>query len=98
MSNSVPLLFSVSPAFSQKERHPSLSLEELKFLSQLTESFVKVENNIQELFEETLSLLKMPKSCPGMVLFSGVCMDMFLWLLSHINLYHYLKEVCCEVV
>lgn len=57
----------VSPAFSQKERHPSLSLEELKFLSQLTESFVKLENNIQELFEETLSLLKMPKSCPGIL-------------------------------
>lgn len=58
---------SVSPAFSQKEGHPSLSLEELKFLSQLTESFVKLENNMQELFEETLSLLQMLRSCPGIL-------------------------------
>ncbi|XP_031215744.1 uncharacterized protein KIAA0825 homolog isoform X4 [Mastomys coucha] len=57
----------VSPACSQKERHPSLSLEELRFLSQITESFVKLENNVRELFEETLSLLKMPRCSPGIL-------------------------------
>jgi hypothetical protein len=70
LSNSICLLFSVSPECSQKERRPSLSLEELRFLSQLTESFVKLENSIQELFAETLSLLQMPRSSPGTVLFS----------------------------
>ncbi|XP_029400030.1 uncharacterized protein KIAA0825 homolog [Mus pahari] len=55
----------VSPECSQTERLPSLSLEELRFLSQLTESVVKLENSIQELFEETLSLLKMPRSSPA---------------------------------
>lgn len=57
----------VSPECSQKERRPSLSLEELRFLSQLTESFVKLENSIQELFAETLSLLQMPRSSPGIL-------------------------------
>ncbi|XP_076783168.1 uncharacterized protein KIAA0825 homolog isoform X2 [Arvicanthis niloticus] len=57
----------VSPACSQKVRHPSLSLEELKFLSQLMESFEKLENNIWELFEETLSLRTLPRNSPGML-------------------------------
>lgn len=49
----------VSPACPQKGQRPSLSLEELKFLSQLTDSFVKLENDVQALFEDMFLLLKM---------------------------------------
>ncbi|XP_036062662.1 uncharacterized protein KIAA0825 homolog isoform X2 [Onychomys torridus] len=57
----------VSPACPQKRRHSSLSLDELKFLAQLTESFLKLENNIQHLFEEMFVLLKMPRNSPGIL-------------------------------
>ncbi|XP_076408105.1 uncharacterized protein KIAA0825 homolog isoform X3 [Peromyscus maniculatus bairdii] len=57
----------VSPACPQKRRHSSLSLDELKFLAQLTESFLKLENNIQDLFEEMFLLLKMPRNSPGIL-------------------------------
>ncbi|XP_051038744.1 uncharacterized protein KIAA0825 homolog [Phodopus roborovskii] len=57
----------VSPTCPQKTRRSSLSLDELKFLSQLTQSFLKLESNIQELFEETFLLLKMPRNSPGIL-------------------------------
>ncbi|XP_035313561.1 uncharacterized protein KIAA0825 homolog isoform X2 [Cricetulus griseus] len=57
----------VSSACPQKPRRSSLSLDELKFLSQLTQSFLKLESNIQELLEETFLLLQMPRNSPGIL-------------------------------
>lgn len=69
MCNSVYLFFTVSSVCPQDLRHSS-SLCELRLLSQLTESALKLEKSIQELFEETFLLLKMPRNAPGTVLFS----------------------------
>ncbi|XP_051028533.1 uncharacterized protein KIAA0825 homolog [Acomys russatus] len=57
----------VSPACAQMGRPPSLCLEELQFLSQLTESFLKLEQDVQALFEEMLLSPKMPRSSPGIL-------------------------------
>lgn len=70
MCNSVYLFFTVSSACPQDRRHSSSSLHELRFLSQLTESALKLEKSIQELFEESFLLLEMPRNAPGTVLFS----------------------------
>lgn len=68
MCNSVYLFFTVSSACPQDRRHSSSSLHELIFLSQLTESALKLEKSIQELFEETFLLLEMPRNAPGTAL------------------------------
>ncbi|XP_029417596.1 uncharacterized protein KIAA0825 homolog isoform X2 [Nannospalax galili] len=57
----------VVPEGTQKGRNFSLSLDELKFLSQLTESFLKLESNIQELFEEMFLSLKMSRNSSGIL-------------------------------
>ncbi|XP_012980633.2 uncharacterized protein KIAA0825 homolog isoform X1 [Mesocricetus auratus] len=57
----------VSPACPQKRWCSSLSLDELKSLSQLIQSFLKLESNIQELLEETFLLLQMPRNSPGVL-------------------------------
>ncbi|XP_053519552.1 uncharacterized protein KIAA0825 homolog isoform X4 [Artibeus jamaicensis] len=48
----------VNPECPQKERNFLLSLNELEFLSQLIKSFLKLEKNVQELFEEMFLSLK----------------------------------------
>ncbi|KAH0505718.1 hypothetical protein LTLLF_176695 [Microtus ochrogaster] len=57
----------VSSGCPQDRRHSSSSLHELRFLSQLTESALKLEKSIQELFEEAFLLLEMPRNAPGIV-------------------------------
>ncbi|XP_057646182.1 uncharacterized protein KIAA0825 homolog [Chionomys nivalis] len=58
---------SVSSACPQDRRHSSSSLHELRFLSQLIESALKLEKSIQELFEESFLLLEMPRNALGIV-------------------------------
>ncbi|XP_041519711.1 uncharacterized protein KIAA0825 homolog isoform X2 [Microtus oregoni] len=58
---------SVSSACPQDRRHSPSSLHELRFLSQLTESALKLEKSIQELFEESFLLLEMPRNAPGCI-------------------------------
>ncbi|XP_042637109.1 uncharacterized protein KIAA0825 homolog [Orycteropus afer afer] len=51
----------------QKGRNFSLSLYELNFLSQLINSLLKMEKNVQELFEEMFLALKMPRNTSGIL-------------------------------
>ncbi|XP_006867938.1 PREDICTED: uncharacterized protein KIAA0825 homolog [Chrysochloris asiatica] len=57
----------VTPECSQKGRNFSLSLYELKFLSQLIKSLLKLEKNIQQLFEEMFLSLKMSRNTSGIL-------------------------------
>nr|KAF6489782.1 hypothetical protein HJG59_007252 [Molossus molossus] len=50
----------VTPECPHKGRNFFLSLDELEFLSQLVKSFLKLEKNVQELFEEMFLSLKIP--------------------------------------
>ncbi|XP_057395752.1 uncharacterized protein KIAA0825 homolog isoform X3 [Balaenoptera acutorostrata] len=52
----------VTPECPQKGRNVFLSLDELEFLSQLIKSFLKLEQNVQELFEEMFLWLKTPRN------------------------------------
>ncbi|XP_033256952.1 uncharacterized protein KIAA0825 homolog isoform X2 [Orcinus orca] len=52
----------VTPECPQKGRNVFLSLDELEFLSQLIKSFLKLEQSIQELFEEIFLWLKTPRN------------------------------------
>lgn len=52
----------VTPEYPQKGRSFVLSLDELAFLSQLIKSFLKLEKNVQELFEEMFLSLKIPRN------------------------------------
>ncbi|KAG3266360.1 hypothetical protein H1C71_002843 [Ictidomys tridecemlineatus] len=57
----------VTPECPRTGRNIFLSFDELKFLSQLIKSFLKLENDVQELFEEMFLLLKMPRNTSGIV-------------------------------
>nr|XP_023403493.1 uncharacterized protein KIAA0825 homolog [Loxodonta africana] len=57
----------VAPECPQKGRNFSLSLYELIFLSQLINSLLKLEKNVQELFEEMFLSLKMPRNTSGIL-------------------------------
>ncbi|KAI4584573.1 hypothetical protein MJG53_007852 [Ovis ammon polii x Ovis aries] len=57
----------VTPEYPQKGRNFFLSLDELKFLSQLVKSFLKLEKNIQELFEEMFLWLRIPRNTSGIL-------------------------------
>ncbi|XP_058386906.1 uncharacterized protein KIAA0825 homolog isoform X2 [Diceros bicornis minor] len=57
----------VTPECTKKGRNFFLSLDELKFLSQLIKSFLKLEKNVQELFEEMFSLPKIPRNTSGIL-------------------------------
>ncbi|KAJ8775699.1 hypothetical protein J1605_016247 [Eschrichtius robustus] len=52
----------ITPECPQKGRNVFLSLDELEFLSQLIKSFLKLEQNVQELFEEMFLWLKTPRN------------------------------------
>ncbi|XP_073933177.1 uncharacterized protein KIAA0825 homolog isoform X3 [Castor canadensis] len=52
----------VIPEDPQKGRNFSLSLDELQFLSQLIKSCLKLENKVQELFEEMFLSFKTPRN------------------------------------
>lgn len=55
-------LFTVTPECPQEGQHFFISLDELEFLSQLIKSFLKLEKNVQELFEEIFLSLKIPRN------------------------------------
>ncbi|KAF6124974.1 KIAA0825 [Phyllostomus discolor] len=57
----------VTPECPQKERNFLLSLNELEFLSQLIKSFLKLEKNVQELFEEMFLSLKILRNKSGIL-------------------------------
>ncbi|KAM6148563.1 uncharacterized protein KIAA0825 homolog isoform 2-T2 [Erethizon dorsatum] len=57
----------VTPEFPQKGRNLSLSLDELRFLSQLIKSFLELENNVQELFEAMFLSVKTSRNTSGIV-------------------------------
>ncbi|MBZ3882687.1 hypothetical protein SUZIE_169185 [Sciurus carolinensis] len=57
----------VTPECPRTGRNLSLSLDELKFLSYLIKSFLKLENDVQELFEEIFLLFKMSRNASGIV-------------------------------
>ncbi|KAI4570113.1 hypothetical protein MJT46_007407 [Ovis ammon polii x Ovis aries] len=57
----------VTPEYPQKGRNFFLSLDELKFLSQLVKSFLKLEKNVQELFEEMFLWLRIPRNTSGIL-------------------------------
>uniref|UniRef100_A0A8C5YWD2 KIAA0825 n=1 Tax=Marmota marmota marmota TaxID=9994 RepID=A0A8C5YWD2_MARMA len=57
----------VTPECPRTGRNIFLSFDELKFLSQVIKSFLKLENDVQELFEEMFLLLKMPRNTSGIV-------------------------------
>ncbi|XP_049504548.1 uncharacterized protein KIAA0825 homolog isoform X2 [Panthera uncia] len=52
----------VTPECSQKGRNFFLSINELKFLAQLVKSFLKLEENVEELLEEIFISLKTPRN------------------------------------
>ncbi|XP_054544496.1 uncharacterized protein KIAA0825 homolog isoform X3 [Talpa occidentalis] len=52
----------VTPECLQKGKHFFLSLDELKFLSQLVKSLWKMEKDVQELFEDMFLSFKIPRS------------------------------------
>ncbi|XP_014399452.1 PREDICTED: uncharacterized protein KIAA0825 homolog [Myotis brandtii] len=52
----------VTPECPQKGQNFFISLDELEFLSQLIKSFLKLEKNVQELFEEIFLSLKIPRN------------------------------------
>jgi hypothetical protein len=62
-------LFTVIPEDPQKGRNFSLSLDELQFLSQLIKSCLKLENKVQELFEEMFLSFKTPRNSSGNISF-----------------------------
>ncbi|XP_032128168.1 uncharacterized protein KIAA0825 homolog isoform X3 [Sapajus apella] len=55
----------VTPECPQKGRKFSLPLDKVEFLSELIKSFMKLEKCVQELFEELLLSLKIPRKCSG---------------------------------
>ncbi|XP_076995253.1 uncharacterized protein KIAA0825 homolog isoform X2 [Tamandua tetradactyla] len=55
----------------QKGRNFSLSLDELKFLSEIIRSFLKLEKNVQELFEEMFLSFKILRNTKGLLETSG---------------------------
>ncbi|XP_057595190.1 uncharacterized protein KIAA0825 homolog isoform X2 [Hippopotamus amphibius kiboko] len=57
----------VTPECPQNGRNFFLSFDELKFLSQLIKSFLKLEKNVQELFEEMFLWLKIPRNTSGIL-------------------------------
>ncbi|XP_023473769.1 uncharacterized protein KIAA0825 homolog isoform X6 [Equus caballus] len=57
----------VAPECPKKGSNFFLSLDELKFLSQLVESFVKLEKSVEELFEEMFLSLRRPRSTSGIL-------------------------------
>ncbi|XP_037657333.1 uncharacterized protein KIAA0825 homolog isoform X3 [Choloepus didactylus] len=57
----------VTPECPQKGRNFSLSLDELEFLSQIVRCFLKLEKNVQELFEGMFLSLKIPRNTIGML-------------------------------
>ncbi|XP_044804480.2 uncharacterized protein KIAA0825 homolog isoform X8 [Bubalus bubalis] len=57
----------VIPEYPQKGRNFFLSLDELKFLSQLVKSFLKLEKNVEELFEEMFLWLRIPRNTSGIL-------------------------------
>ncbi|KAF6357021.1 hypothetical protein mRhiFer1_007299 [Rhinolophus ferrumequinum] len=57
----------VTPECPEKGRNFFLSLDELKFLSQLIKSFLKLEKNVQELLEEIFLLLKVSRNTSGIL-------------------------------
>ncbi|KAM5257628.1 uncharacterized protein KIAA0825 homolog isoform 3-T5 [Hipposideros larvatus] len=57
----------VTPECPEKGRNVFLSLNELKFLSELVKSFLKLEKNVQELLEEMFLLLKVPRNASGIL-------------------------------
>ncbi|XP_060057163.1 uncharacterized protein KIAA0825 homolog [Erinaceus europaeus] len=57
----------VAPECPQKGRNIFLSLDVLKFLSQLIQCLLRMEKNVQELFKEMLFSLKTPKNSSGIL-------------------------------
>ncbi|XP_058132234.1 uncharacterized protein KIAA0825 homolog isoform X2 [Dasypus novemcinctus] len=57
----------VTPECPQEGRNFSLSLDELIFLSQIIKYFLKLEKNVQELFEEMFLSLKIPRNISGIL-------------------------------
>lgn len=57
----------VIPECLQKGRNFLLSLDELKFLSQLIKPFLNLEKNVQEMFEEMFLSLKIPRNVSGIL-------------------------------
>ncbi|XP_023417174.2 uncharacterized protein KIAA0825 homolog isoform X1 [Cavia porcellus] len=57
----------VTPEFPQNGRNFSLSLDELRFLSQLVKSFLDLENNVQELFEAMFLSIKTSRDTSGIL-------------------------------
>ncbi|XP_010635497.1 uncharacterized protein KIAA0825 homolog [Fukomys damarensis] len=57
----------VTPEFPQKGRNLLLSLDELRFLSQLIKSLLELENNIQELFEVMFLSIKVSRNTSGIL-------------------------------
>ncbi|XP_039731014.1 uncharacterized protein KIAA0825 homolog isoform X2 [Pteropus medius] len=57
----------VTPECPQKGRNFFLSLDELKFLSQLTKSFLELEKNVQDLLEEMVLSLRIPRNTSGIL-------------------------------
>ncbi|KAM9731063.1 uncharacterized protein KIAA0825 homolog isoform 3-T3 [Dama dama] len=55
----------VTPEYPQKGRNFFLTLDELKFLSQLVKSLLKLEKNVQELFEEMFLWFRIPRNTSG---------------------------------
>ncbi|XP_072592879.1 uncharacterized protein KIAA0825 homolog isoform X3 [Vulpes vulpes] len=57
-----PSLSNVTPECPQKRRNFFLSLDKLKFLSQLIKSFLELEKNVEELLEEIFVSLRTPRN------------------------------------
>ncbi|XP_012500205.1 PREDICTED: uncharacterized protein KIAA0825 homolog [Propithecus coquereli] len=57
----------VTPESPQKGGNFALTLDELEFLSRLIQSFLKVEKNVQELFEEMFLSLKILRNTSGIL-------------------------------
>ncbi|KAM6222778.1 uncharacterized protein KIAA0825 homolog [Rhynchocyon petersi] len=57
----------VIPECPEKGRNFSFSLHELTFLAQIIKSLLKLEKNVQELFEEMFLSLKMPWNTSGIL-------------------------------
>uniref|UniRef100_A0A8C0MVD8 KIAA0825 n=1 Tax=Canis lupus familiaris TaxID=9615 RepID=A0A8C0MVD8_CANLF len=55
----------VTPECPQKRRNFFLSLDKLKFLSQLIKSFLELEKNVEELLEEIFVSLRTPRNISG---------------------------------
>ncbi|XP_053442517.1 uncharacterized protein KIAA0825 homolog isoform X2 [Nycticebus coucang] len=57
----------VIPESPEEGGNFSFTLDELQFLSQLIKSLLKLEKEVQELFEEMFMLLKMPRNTSGIL-------------------------------